>query len=123
MESKLIKGNDLNGETIKYLVSLRYKGIHFCSGCMISERHILTAAQCIVVIESDKCPDLSVYTALVGKSVHNIERVNYHHTYRRRRSSLLTSFNVGLLLVGLLICSHLGIKLIFNPEFLRIINP
>ena len=112
LESKLIYGNNAEGSLVRYLASIRLVVRHFCSGCMITERHILTAAQCIVKIE--KRQNLSEFTALVGKTQQEIERVNYHHLYKTRKAALLSYYDIGLAQVGLLISFYFSIELIGN---------
>ena len=121
-ESKLIAGDDIEGAIIKYLASLRRKTRHFCSGCMISERHILTGAQCITKLENEHPPDFCNYSAFIGETRYEIERVNYHHNYKNMQVTRTRIFDVGLVLVGLLISFHLSITSSGNLKSFKIIK-
>lgn len=45
---RLVGGWPTEPDEIKYLISLQYDGEHFCGGSIIGDRHILTAAHCLV---------------------------------------------------------------------------
>ena len=103
LNSKQVTENHLKGGLVKYLVYIQSRHIRFCSGCMISERHVLTAAQCIVNMEISDDYDFSMFTVVIGKNEHQIARVNYHPCYRPKYASRSSHYNVGLILVGPLI--------------------
>ena len=44
LTGKLVGGRDLLHKEAKYLVYIMYKGVHKFTGCLISKRHVLTAA-------------------------------------------------------------------------------
>lgn len=47
LEERVIGGNETTIDTFPYQVSLRNKGLHFCGGAIISEKHVITGARCI----------------------------------------------------------------------------
>ena len=67
LEGKLIGGFADESGNKKYVVSIRYNDGHYCTGCLISKRHVLTAAQCLKEFLIHRIvPDFKNYSVVVG---------------------------------------------------------
>ena len=105
IEGKLFGGQSVEDESKNYVVSLRHNGSHFCTGFLISKRHVLTAAQCLHnFILYEWIPEFEPYTVVIGNAnskntvSHAIKQVEVH---RRYVADTPTSFyyNVGVITV------------------------
>ena len=90
------------------------KWYHICGGCLISLQHILTAAQCIILInkklqsEFEKAPEYDAAAAFVG-TLHlddstepsMIEDMEYNNVYNPKNVRDTTGYDIGVILVRL----------------------
>ena len=101
LENKLSEENDSNLVPINYLASIREINIGFCSGCVISQLFVLTAAECVVKIAKKKF--FRLFEVIISKTGYSIKRVNYHRNFNSRCALTCKHFNAGLIMVNLLI--------------------
>ena len=66
LENKLIGGQKVAEGEMSFVVSLRIHKVHFCSGCLISENHVLTIAKCAVYIFHHGGPSFEFASVLIG---------------------------------------------------------
>ena len=103
MENKLIRAEDLEADEQKYVASLRENGKHFCSGCLITGKHVLTAGQCIVrafKYENTLFREISI---LLNGSVYSLEHFEHHANYNHDRRLQSDCNDFGIITVGLLL--------------------
>ena len=114
MESKLIRASDIETDEMKYVVSLRENGNHFCSGCLITGKHVLTAGRCIVKIFKYENTLFREITIVLNGSVYNLEHFEHHVNYRPFRQSQSDCNEFGIITVNIRISFDFMIKLIMN---------
>ena len=104
LEEKLIKGKPV--ESSRYAAALYEEEKHYCSGSLITQQHILTAASCLegFYIHNSSFPDFDRYSALVGSMDlikggvrYYYEQVEIHknHTFGKD----YYNYNIGLITV------------------------
>ena len=89
----------------KYIASFRHKNKHLCSAFFISNKHALTAANCLHDFSIYKdIPDFSEYFIVAGfselgteKVIHKIYEVRVHRCYNPMRYT--TIYDIGLIKV------------------------
>ncbi|XP_012270934.1 chymotrypsin-1 [Orussus abietinus] len=85
--TRLIGGISADIGEFPYQASLRLKGGHFCGGSIITTRHVLTAAHCIIDFLSTGS-DLTGLTVVTGTNslarggtTHAVGKYSYHKDY------------------------------------------
>ncbi|KAL0102753.1 hypothetical protein PUN28_018213 [Cardiocondyla obscurior] len=81
---RLVGGRDAIESEFPYQVSLRYYDLHICSGALISNRHVLSAAHCVCGLIDEPSEELSVRTGSVNLKegeVHAVKDVKCHPDY------------------------------------------
>ncbi|KAL6266470.1 hypothetical protein P5V15_003319 [Pogonomyrmex californicus] len=81
---RLVGGKDATKFEFPYQVSLRYYDLHICSGVLISDKHILSAAHCICGLIDDPFEELSVRTGSINikeGEIHIVENITCHPDY------------------------------------------
>ncbi|XP_011867919.1 PREDICTED: chymotrypsin-2-like isoform X2 [Vollenhovia emeryi] len=81
---RLVGGQDAVENEFPYQVSLRYYDLHICSGALISDRHILSAAHCVCGLIDEPSEELNVRTGsiiLKGGENHAIKDIKCHPDY------------------------------------------
>ena len=93
-----------SSEVAPYLAALYRKEVHFCTGSMISPKHILTAAKCMEEFFMCEYPDFSKHYAWVGSFnlkeggiIYDYEQVEIHKDYNFEYSDYI--YNIGLITV------------------------
>ena len=97
-----------------YMVSLRINLTHFGGGCLISDLHVLTAAQCICRIKKDGGPDFKDATVLIGTNDlstvgndHGIERVEPYYAFDCHLPLVTGDYDIGVIMVrSLILLNH-----------------
>ena len=88
----IIGGNSVSIANFPYQVSLRVGGSHTCSGAIISSRHVVTAAHCILCCARAPYSDFTVVTGtsnrLYGGQSHRVLSANPHFSYNMDSASL-----------------------------------
>ena len=88
MMGKLIGGQSVEHGKNKFTASFRLNNVHFCTACLLSNKHALTAAVCLkdFLTEPD-IPRFDPYTLVAGRldiekvTVFAIEEVQAHRKY------------------------------------------
>lgn len=84
-KEKIVGGRDASISNFPYQVTLKVNGNHICGGSIISTRHILTAAHCIVGMVRAPYTNFKVVTGTTnsvrGGQFHNVLRVTTHPQY------------------------------------------
>lgn len=80
----MVGGQDAVESEFPYQVSLRYYDLHICSGALISDRHVLSAAHCICGLIDEPSEELYVRTGIInlkeGKN-HGVKDIKCHPNY------------------------------------------
>ena len=97
---------------MNYVVSLRKDEEHFCTGCLITKKHVVTAGQCIGKIFYFNNPLFENITAYIIGKVFKIEHAEHHIHFNAEKASQTATFNIGLIQVRPLINFNLLIKLL-----------
>ena len=99
MTGKIKNGKDVDEGTMRFIASLRNKKIHFCSGTLISARHVITAGVCVVEIYKREISSLYGISVFIGSRDINISQAEYHEDFHPTRIHQSRKFDVGLILV------------------------
>ena len=105
MMGKLIGGQSVEHGKYKYTASFRLNNVHFCTACLLSNKHALTAAVCLkdFLTEPD-IPRFDPYTLVAGRldidevTVFAIEEVQAHRKYSFKNNDPL--YAIGLITVN-----------------------
>ncbi|KAK0177320.1 hypothetical protein PV328_001388 [Microctonus aethiopoides] len=82
---KIIGGDVVISNEFPFIVSIRIDGQHHCSGSIISSKHILTAAHCVVHLDNSIYPKLCVISGTIssinGGESHQVKLIRYHESF------------------------------------------
>ncbi|KYN09021.1 Chymotrypsin-2, partial [Trachymyrmex cornetzi] len=81
---RLVGGQPAIESEFPYQVSVRYYNLHICSGALISDRHVLSAAHCICGLIDEPSEELSVHTGSINLKEgekHAVKDVICHPDY------------------------------------------
>ena len=102
---KLIGGQSVDDEKYKYTASFRLDNVHFCTACLLSNKHALTAAVCLKdFLTKPDIPKFDQYTLVAGRldiekvTVFAIEEVKAHRKYSFQRNE--ANYAIGLITVN-----------------------
>ena len=107
LEEKLVGGKRPPPELKRCLVSYRHKDLHICTGFLISEHEVLTAAHCLDnFFKEDAIPNFTEYSVSIGlnddfyetEKSYAIKEVRAHRHYIAKYKT--ASSNVGLIMVS-----------------------
>lgn len=81
---RLVGGQDAIESEFPYQVSLKYYNLHICSGALISNRHVLSAAHCVCGLIDEPSEELNVYTGSINLKdgeKHAVKDIKCHPDY------------------------------------------
>ena len=97
----MLNGYLVRTEMTKFLVSLREDGYHFCSGCLVSHKYVLTTAQCIQkVMRFAKKDFVRDIIAFVNGRNYDISQMKSHPNFNPRKATQTSNYDLGLITVG-----------------------
>ena len=109
LNGKLINGNAAAQREVKFMASLKMNLIHFCSGCVISPKHILTVGQCIYLIKlqgEKNYTNVIVWLGtieLYGYGIkRNVKDLEHHPQFNPLVPSETCAYDIGVILVSLM---------------------
>ena len=107
-------GSNVQAGIADFLVSLKRNKVHFCSGCLISRKDILTTAQCIHKFKmyADRLNVWEV-AAYLNETKYEIEFMKTHPDYDKNKIAMTSVYDLGLIEVGHSKILHLILKLAF----------
>ncbi|XP_020288284.1 chymotrypsin-2-like [Pseudomyrmex gracilis] len=82
---RLVGGTNAAESEFPYQASLRYFDLHICSGTLISDKHVLSAAHCVCGLIDYPSEELSVRTGsvkLTEGEKHAVKSITCHPDYR-----------------------------------------
>ena len=83
------------------MASLIKNGTRFCTGSLISHKHVLTAGQCIEEIDHHlPCTSPGQLVAFINGISYEIADTKIHPKYNSTRRTLSNSFDIGIIEVG-----------------------
>ena len=104
MKGKLIGGQSVEYGKYKFTASFRLNNVHFCTACLLSNKHALTAAVCLKdFLTKPDIPKFDPYTLVAGRldmegaTVFAIEEVQAHRKYSFRFNNHY--YGIGLITV------------------------
>ena len=109
LDGKIIGGYPATQQDVKFMASLKKNSIHFCSGCVISPKHILTAGQCIYFINFDGKKNYANVTVWLGTIElygygikRNVKDMEHHPQFNPLTPSETCAYDIGVILVSLM---------------------
>ena len=84
------------------MASIRESGNHICTGCFVSHKHILTAAQCIIKILGYNTPDLSNFDIISNTRNYKILKLHANKKYDVNDQLSTSMYDYGMIMVSLL---------------------
>ena len=126
LSGKIVNGGKVTTQSeVLFMASIRLRlklnndneWIHICGGCMISEEHILSAAQCVYQIRYYARADLENAAAFMGsisliesKLYYRIKKTIVPNEYNPENVAETIGYNIGIMWVGLIIVIYLVIE-------------
>ena len=118
LDSKITKAKDVRDPTtVFFMASLRLflkftkaaKWIHICGGCLISLQHVLSAAQCVILIRKHFNREVKNAAAFFGSlyidgfsNSYLIKDTMGHNIYNESCVYYTSGYDIGVILVCLL---------------------
>ena len=105
LKGKLIGGQSVEYGKYKFTASFRLNNVHFCTACLLSNKHALTAAVCLKdFLTKPDIPKFDPYTLVAGRLdtdreiVFAIKEVQAHGRYFFEYSD--PNYAIGLITVN-----------------------
>ena len=99
-------------ELSKSLASIKVADTHVGNGVLISRKHILSTAQCLLAINDLLSCGYREVKVVIGGYEYDVRNIDYHPFYNPYHSDLKSLFDFGLILV---INNHRAFKSLSNP--------
>ena len=103
LNGKIMSEDPVVVTEMRYMAALKRKGIQFCSGSLISPRHVLTTASCVTRIFDFGEIAFSEIKVLLGDKIHDVNHIIHDPCYNDRIPIGSCSLSVGLVMVCSLI--------------------
>ena len=108
MDSKISMKRIEDRTDMKYVVSFRKNRFHYCTGCLVSYKDILTSSYCVLETRKFKrISRVSEIAAYINEVAHEIIRMELHPRYDNLHVSRSQIYNLGHIEVGFQISYHL----------------
>ena len=108
LDSKISGGTRAVPRIFKFMASLKIDKLHFCGGCLISKKHILTAGQCIHIIKVQGGENFAKITILLGTNklsgsgiICKAKDVEHHPDFDNSNLMETSAFDIGVILVSI----------------------
>ena len=107
------------------MASLRIKEKHFCCGFLVSMRIVITTGFCANYMKSHSEPDYTDATVFLGSTnlsetelsiIINVKHAKHHQNYNPNDTDRTGDYDVGYVLVSLLITLEYSITFTVNQK-------
>ena len=115
LSSKIVGGLNTDLVHKKFMASLRIRQKHYCCGFLISKKIVLSSGFCACYMISYSRPRFFDASAFVGEidltkiksgKIIDVDRANYHENYNPEDPITTGDYDIGYILVSLLINFH-----------------
>ena len=103
MDGKLLRNENIEIGTIKYVASLRIDKKHICNGCLIQPMRVLTTAECVLTFKSFERFNYKGFTVVFIRTENKIMGYKHHPEYRTRNHASKNYLDLGIVAVGFMI--------------------
>ena len=104
MTGKILGGENIEPGSKKYMASIRHNEVHFCTGFLVTNGHVLTRAHCLKdFLVKRQIPDFRNYSILTGdlneenKTRHEISQLEIPKSMDFNKTK--SSYDFGLITV------------------------
>ena len=125
LKSKVVNGKEVKDGQFKFLASLRLYKKHFCGGTLITRKYVVTAGRCVSFIRSNAKPNLEAAGVLLGTNdlikdgkIYGIKNLEHSNKFDPSNPITTSGYDIGLILVGLLITFVLLTELIDSKRLM-----